>query len=129
MPNYSDYELYEILEGNGYKPSNENLAALKEGIEAGSMILCESRLELKDYPINSKEQLISAMNKFGDCKEKDRSALALLISHKMTEYDYHKGVNTLLTKYLQNMMIRKTSVPKPSLRRRRAIVYPISRKH
>lgn len=35
MKEYSDYELYKLLDGNGFEPSEENLAALKEGLENG----------------------------------------------------------------------------------------------
>ena len=36
---YTDYQLYQILESNGYMTDNENLQILKEGIEDGSIIL------------------------------------------------------------------------------------------
>ena len=36
---YSDYELYQILESNGYTTTRENLSILKEGIESGKYII------------------------------------------------------------------------------------------
>lgn len=32
---YSDYELYQILDESGYKPTEKNLSILKEGLETG----------------------------------------------------------------------------------------------
>ena len=49
--NYSDYQLYQILESNGYITDNENLQILKEGIEDGSIVL----EELKEGPAKKLE--------------------------------------------------------------------------
>jgi hypothetical protein len=35
MKEYSDYDLYKLLDGNGFEPSEDNLAALKEGLGSG----------------------------------------------------------------------------------------------
>lgn len=32
---YSDYELYQLLDESGYKPNERNLLILKEGLETG----------------------------------------------------------------------------------------------
>jgi len=38
---FSDYELYQILEQNGYKTHNENLRILKEGLSRGKYDIAE----------------------------------------------------------------------------------------
>lgn len=35
----SDYELYQILDESGYKPTEKNLAILKEGLETGKYVI------------------------------------------------------------------------------------------
>lgn len=38
---FSDYELYQILEENGYTTTEKNLSILKEGLDSGKYILTE----------------------------------------------------------------------------------------
>jgi hypothetical protein len=40
--NFSDYDLYKVLDENGYEPTKKNLAILKEGLSNNSYILTEN---------------------------------------------------------------------------------------
>lgn len=67
--NMSDYDLYKILDKNGYKPTNENLAILKQCLESGTTIILskgdislnencnddvyKKLLEINDYEISN----------------------------------------------------------------------------
>jgi len=49
---YSDYELYQLLEENGYETTKDNLQILKEGLESGDIIFekNETRVRTNQFP-------------------------------------------------------------------------------
>ena len=50
---YSDYELYQMLDESGYKPTERNLSILKEGLESGKYEILDEGV-IKNFKDNMK---------------------------------------------------------------------------
>ena len=62
---YTDYELYQILETNGYKTSEKNLDILKEGLESERYDIISEEYDEDDYDDNE-ETIIYEDAEFSD---------------------------------------------------------------
>ena len=56
----SDYELYQLLDESGYKPTEKNLYLLKEGLESGKYEIVEEELLDEGYWADRKEMKAAA---------------------------------------------------------------------
>lgn len=54
LKEFSDYELYKILEDNGYETDEENLNILKESLNDGTLKLVEDEIS-EDIPVDGQE--------------------------------------------------------------------------
>ena len=72
---YSDYELYQMLDESGYKPSESNLSILKEGLESGKYFLVEEdeRMPTGDYAesLDIKRKKLAKNSEISDKKDPD----------------------------------------------------------
>ena len=76
---YSDYELYQILDESGYKPTERNLSILKEGLETGKYEIIDEDF----HPIAAAKVYNSYKDRIKNAKRDVKSAVQL---RKADEY-------------------------------------------
>lgn len=107
---YSDYELYQLLDESGYKPTEKNLYLLKEGLESGKYEIIDegfhpikalqtyrfytekyvkpnkknAKLAKKD-PESTKQNIDFWQNRFGAAKEERKIATRIALTDRIPE--------------------------------------------
>jgi len=101
---FSDYELYQLLEGNNFKTTVENLQLLKEGIASGKY-----GIEI-DLTEDEKAELLEFFNNcFADNEVLTEGKLGNKILHLLVRFLGEKSLNKVLLKAEQKLKSNKDS--------------------